>query len=46
QYELDRLPLVYLPIGAVLLWVLGQIAVLAPALRAARVPPAIATRAG
>jgi putative ABC transport system permease protein len=46
QYELDRLPLVYLPIGAMLLWVLGQVAVLAPALRAARVPPAIATRAG
>ncbi|WDS34595.1 FtsX-like permease family protein [Pseudoxanthomonas sp.] len=46
QYELDRLPLVYLPIGALLLWVLGQAAVLAPALRAARVPPAIATRAG
>ena len=45
QYELDRLPLVYLPIGAALLWVLGQVAVLAPAMRASRVPPAIATRA-
>jgi putative ABC transport system permease protein len=46
QYDLDRLPLVYLPIGAVLLWVLGQVAVFWPARRAAAVPPAIATRAG
>ncbi len=46
QYELDRLPLFYLPIGAALLWTLGQVAVLGPALRASRVPPAIATRAG
>jgi putative ABC transport system permease protein len=46
QYALDRLPLVYLPIGAVLLWVLGQVAVFWPARRAAAVPPAIATRAG
>ncbi|SEL45036.1 putative ABC transport system permease protein [Pseudoxanthomonas sp. GM95] len=46
QYELDRLPLFYLPLGAGLLWLLGQIAVLGPALRATRVPPAIATRAG
>ncbi len=46
QYELDRLPLFYLPIGAALLWTLGQLAVLGPALRATRVPPAIATRGG
>jgi putative ABC transport system permease protein len=44
EYELPRLPLVYLPVGAVLLWVLGQLAVLAPALRAASVPPVVATR--
>jgi len=43
-YELPRLPLLYLPIGAVLLWVLGQIAVFGPARRAAAVPPAVATR--
>ncbi|MBS0557171.1 MAG: FtsX-like permease family protein [Proteobacteria bacterium] len=43
-YELPRLPLLYLPIGAVALWVLGQLAVLAPALRAASVPPVVATR--
>jgi len=38
------LPWQYLPIGFVTLWALGQLAVLGPATRAARVPPAIATR--
>lgn len=44
KYELSRLPLFYLPIGAVALWMLGQVAVYGPARRAAQVPPAIATR--
>ncbi len=44
RYELPRLPLYYLPVGAVLLWLLGQISVLGPAMRAASVPPAVATR--
>lgn len=44
HYELPRLPLYYLPIGAVVLWVLGQLAVLGPAFRAAAVPPVVATR--
>lgn len=44
RYELPRLPWHYLPIGAVALWLLGQLAVLGPALRAAAVPPAVATR--
>ena len=44
KYELPRLPLSYLPIGAVALWLLGQIAVFGPARRAAAVPPAVATR--
>lgn len=44
HYELPRLPLWYLPIGAVVLWLLGQLAVLAPALRASHVPPVVATR--
>lgn len=44
HYELARLPLYYLPIGGVVLWLLGQIAVFAPARKAAAVPPAIATR--
>jgi len=44
HYELPRLPWEYLPVGAVVLWVLGQLAVLGPALRAAAVPPVVATR--
>jgi len=44
KYELPRLPLYYLPFGAFTLWLLGQIAVFAPARRAAAVPPAVATR--
>lgn len=44
QYELPRLPAYYLPVGAIALWLLGQLSVLAPALRAASVPPATATR--
>jgi putative ABC transport system permease protein len=43
-YELPRLPAAYLPVGAVSLWLLGQLSVLGPARRAASVPPAIATR--
>ncbi|MBD8871548.1 FtsX-like permease family protein [Rhodanobacter sp. DHB23] len=44
HYELPRLPLWYLPIGALALWALGQLSVLSPALRAAAVPPVVATR--
>jgi putative ABC transport system permease protein len=44
RYEIGRLPLLYLPVGALSLWALGQAATLGPALRAARVPPVIATR--
>jgi len=44
KYELPRLPLVYLPVGAISLWLLGQFAVFWPARRAAAVPPAVATR--
>ncbi len=44
KYELPRLPLGYLPAGAVSLWLLGQFAVFWPARRAAAVPPAVATR--
>ncbi len=43
-YELPRLPWHYLPIGALVLWALGQLSVLWPARRAASVPPALATR--
>ncbi|HJR15027.1 MAG TPA: FtsX-like permease family protein [Rhodanobacteraceae bacterium] len=44
RYELPRLPLSYLPAGAIALWLIGQAAVLGPALRAAAVPPVVATR--
>ena len=38
------LPWYYVPVGFVCLWLLGQLAVLGPATRASRVPPAVATR--
>ena len=44
KYQLPRLPAEFLPAGALLLWTLGQVAVLGPAMRAATIPPAIATR--
>lgn len=44
HYELERLPALYLPVGALALWLLGQLAVYGPARRAASVPPALATR--
>lgn len=44
HYQVGRMPLWYLPAGVVVLWVLGQVAVLAPARRAAAIPPALATR--
>jgi putative ABC transport system permease protein len=44
HYELGHLPGYYFPIGALALWLLGQFAVLGPALRAAAVPPVVATR--
>ena len=44
HYELPRMPAIYFPAGAILLWCLGQVAVLGPALRAAAVPPVVATR--
>ncbi|MBB3226608.1 putative ABC transport system permease protein [Luteibacter sp. Sphag1AF] len=43
-YELPRLPVAYLVAGACVQWILGQLAVLGPAIRAAAVPPVVATR--
>jgi putative ABC transport system permease protein len=43
-YQSPKLPWYYVPIGFLCLWTLGQLAVLGPALRASRVPPAVATR--
>jgi putative ABC transport system permease protein len=44
HYEVGRVPLWYLPLGMLALWLLGQLAVLLPARRAANIPPAMATR--
>ena len=44
HYELPRLPGIDFPVGARVLWAIGQLAVLGPALRAAAVPPVVATR--
>ncbi|MGH8396900.1 MAG: ABC transporter permease [Gammaproteobacteria bacterium] len=46
HYQMLRMPWYYLPCGAIALWLLGQLAVLGPALRAANVPPVEATRSG
>jgi putative ABC transport system permease protein len=43
-YEVTHLPVTYLLVSAIVLWLLGQLAVLGPALRAAAVPPVVATR--
>ncbi len=43
-FELPRLKLYYLVVGAVVLWLVSLVAALRPARRAARVSPAIATR--
>lgn len=42
--DFERLDLAWLPLAAGLLFVLGQLAVLGPARRAAFIPPAVATR--
>lgn len=45
QYlSFDRLPWTWLPVGAVIVLILGQLAVLGPAMRASKIAPAIATR--
>jgi putative ABC transport system permease protein len=44
SFSLERLDWRYLPAGIVTLWVLSSLAVMAPARRAASVPPAVATR--
>ncbi|HWG10444.1 MAG TPA: ABC transporter permease [Rhodanobacteraceae bacterium] len=43
-YEMDRMPVLYVLLGLVVVLALGQAAVFAPARRAANVPPVVATR--
>jgi putative ABC transport system permease protein len=44
NFEMDRMPLVYVLCGLVVVMVLGQAAVFVPARRASNVPPVVATR--
>lgn len=44
MYQIPQLPLYYLAGGVLLLWLVGLLAVLIPALRAASISPAVATR--
>lgn len=39
HYEVSRLPFFYIPISAILIWIMGQAAVIVPALRAAGIQP-------
>ena len=44
RFEMDRMPVLYVLAGVVVVLALGQAAVFAPARRAANVPPVVATR--
>jgi putative ABC transport system permease protein len=44
QLELSKLPIAYLAVGSLVLWLVGIAAVYAPAWRASGISPAIATR--
>jgi len=44
RFEMDRIPVVYVLLGVAVVLALGQLAVFAPARRAANVPPVVATR--
>lgn len=44
KLEMERLPMVYLAIGALAFWLLGVLSVYGPAWRAASISPAVATR--
>jgi putative ABC transport system permease protein len=44
MYQMPRVPLYYLVSGVLILWAVGLLAVLVPALRAASISPAVATR--
>jgi putative ABC transport system permease protein len=45
-YALSRLPIAAFPLGALLLWLLGQVAAFGPARSAAKLPPVAAIRSG
>lgn len=43
-FQLGRMPMYFLPLGGLCFYLLGQVAVLGPALKASSIPPAMATR--
>jgi len=43
-FEVGSLPIYYLPIGSILLFIVSQLAVLGPALKAGKVPPIVVMR--
>ena len=43
-FGLDRIDWFYIPVGMLVLWIVGQAAVFGPARKAANIPPALATR--
>jgi len=44
MFQMDRMPVSYVIVGVVVILALGQLAVFAPARRASKVPPVVATR--
>ena len=44
MFQMDRMPVSYVILGVAVILMLGQLAVLAPARRASKVPPVVATR--
>lgn len=44
QFDLDPIDWFYIPVGMVILWLVGQLAVFGPAKKAANIAPATATR--
>jgi putative ABC transport system permease protein len=44
EFELARLPWYWVPVGAAIVFAMGQLATIGPAMRASRVSPSVATR--
>ena len=44
RFAIPHLPVSYLPLGALTMLVLGQLAILSPARRASRIEPSVAIR--
>lgn len=44
MFELKSIDWYYIPVGMLVLWIVGQLAVYGPARKAANIPPALATR--